>query len=61
MWPQDRFKTHIYTAMCLALSIGVFLLIIHVILPEQNVDVPDEIDPVKQIKKAHHTVPDGKG
>jgi len=60
LWPQDQFKTQIYTAMCLALSIGVFLLMIYVILPGENVEVPDEIDPLKQMGKAR-TVLDGKG
>ena len=53
---QEQFKTQIYTALCLALSIGVFFLTIYVILPEQHVEVPDEIDPLKQIKAL-----DGKG
>ena len=53
---QEQFKTQIYTALCLALSIGVFLLTIYVILPEQHVEVPDEIDPLTQIKAL-----DGKG
>ena len=57
---QEQFRTQIYTALCLALSIGVFLLTIYVILPSKHVDVPDEIDPVKQIREAKVAF-DGKG
>jgi hypothetical protein len=57
---QEQFKTQIYTALCLALSIGVFLLTIYVILPSEHVEVPDEIDPVKQIQQVKGAL-DGKG
>ena len=57
---QEQFKTQIYTALCLALSIGVFLLTIYVFLPQQHVEVPDEIDPIKQIKNVEGAL-DGKG
>lgn len=56
---QDQFKTQIYTLVCLLVTVGMFLLAIYVILPRENVDVPDEIDPLKQIQKAGRTIDKG--
>ena len=53
---QEQFKTQIYTALCLALSIGVFLLTIYVILPSEHVEVPDEVpvcEPQLRLLRAH--------